>query len=182
VLIGIATELRAGAVLTTQVSSHARRVVREIDIARRILHEARETRSLAKGISDALMTVHDKRPFPDTPAEIDEIARAVRDPSFRVQISTDGLHVYNRDGHRHGTDPFALFPQLGLEHDGSHAFYMGVELARAEIAWSLGKRYAQDSPLAWGCATGNAMQPATSTCAPDLPAAPSASASTEDSR
>ena len=30
---------------------------------------------------------------------------------------------------------------------------MGVELAHAEIAWKLGKRYVQDRPLDWGCAT-----------------------------
>ena len=29
---------------------------------------------------------------------------------------------------------------------------MGVELAHAEIAWRLGKRYVQDQPLHWGCA------------------------------
>ena len=49
-------------------------------------------------------------------------------------------------------DPFTLFPDLKVEQDGGHAFYLGVELARAEIAWRLGKRYAQDSPLDWGVA------------------------------
>jgi hypothetical protein len=29
---------------------------------------------------------------------------------------------------------------------------MGVELARAQIAWQLGKRYAQDEELRWGAA------------------------------
>ena len=33
-----------------------------------------------------------------------------------------------------------------------HAFYLGAELMKAEIAWRLGKRYAQDEPLDWGCA------------------------------
>ena len=33
-----------------------------------------------------------------------------------------------------------------------HAFYLGTELMKAEIAWRLGKRYAQDEPLDWGCA------------------------------
>src|SRR4029079_18550306 len=55
-------------------------------------------------------------------------------------------------GLRLADDPFALWPQLGLGDDAAHAFYMGVELARAEIAWRLGKRYVQDQPLAWGCA------------------------------
>jgi hypothetical protein len=53
---------------------------------------------------------------------------------------------------RTATDPFKLLPTLGLEHDGSHAFYMGAELARAQIAWQLGKRYVQDQELEWGAA------------------------------
>ena len=166
VLFGIAAELGVAAVLTTEVSGHARRAVREADVARRVMHAARETRSLPKGLSDALMTVHDKRPFPDSPDEIAETAAAVRDPNFRVQVSTQGLHVYNRDGHHVAADPFALWPKLGLEDDGGHAFYMGVELARAEIAWSLGKRYTQDQPLAWGCAVERAAEDLLAWCAP----------------
>lgn len=152
-LIGIAAEMRASAVLTTQVSPHARRAVREVDAARRIMFAAREQQTLARGYSEALLTVHGRRPFPDSVEEIERNAAAVKDPSFRVQISERGLHVYNRDGLHTATDPFALYPRLGLADDGGHAFYMGVELARAEIAWQLGKRYVQDRPLGWGCAT-----------------------------
>lgn len=166
VLFGIATELRVSAVLTTEVSGHARRAVREADVARRIMYAARELQTLPKGLSDELMTVRDKHPFPDSDAEIAEVAGAVRDPNFRVQISQTGLHVYNRAGHHVATDPFALWPRLALEQDGSHAFYMGVELARAEIAWSLGKRYAQDQPLAWGCATDRTVENLLAHCAP----------------
>ncbi len=75
----------------------------------------------------------------------------MRDPNFRVQVAADGIHVYNRDGHAVDGDPFALYPGLGLEADGGHAFYMGVQLARAEIAWKLGKRFDQDQALDWGC-------------------------------
>ena len=46
----------------------------------------------------------------------------------------------------------ALFAELGVEHDGPHAFYLGTELMKAEIAWRLGKRYARILPLDWGCA------------------------------
>ncbi len=166
VLFGIAAELRAGAVLTTQVSRHARRAVREADVARRVMYQARETSSLPKGMTDALMTVHGKYPFPDSPEEIAETARSVRDPSFRVQVSQRGLHIYNRDGHHVDTDPFALYPRLGVEADGGHAFYLGVELARAEIAWSLGKRYSQDQPLDWGCATDRPVDDRLHQCAP----------------
>jgi hypothetical protein len=34
--------------------------------------------------------------------------------------------------------------------DPSHAFYLGYELARAEIALHLGKQYVQDAPMRWG--------------------------------
>jgi dihydropteroate synthase-like protein len=152
VLFGMAAELRIAAVLTTSVSLHARRAVREADVARRIMHAARETQTLPKGISGALSSLHAKRPFPYDAAEIAAFAEAVRDPNFRVQVSADGIHVYNRDGHHVDADPFALYPKLGVEHDGGHAFYLGVQLARAEIAWRLGKRFDQDQMLDWGCA------------------------------
>jgi dihydropteroate synthase-like protein len=165
-LLGICAELDIAAVLTTQVSPHARRAVREADRARRVMHAAATLRSLPKGIDDGLMTVHDKHPFPDTPAEIAATAAQVRDPNFRIQVTAEGLHVYNRDGLRVAQDAFALWPQLGLEGDASHAFYMGVELARAEIAWKLGKRYVQDEPLAWGVAVDRAADDLTAWHAP----------------
>jgi len=165
-LFGIAAELNVAAVLTTQVSAHARRAVREADWARRIMHAAARHQTLPKGMSDALMTVHAKHPFPDTPQEIEQVAAQVRDPNFRVQVSARGLHVYNRDGLRIGQGAFELWPQLKLEHDANHAFYMGVELAHAEIAWRLGKRYVQDQPLDWGCAVATDAADLNAWCAP----------------
>ncbi len=165
-LLGVCAELDVAAVLTTQVSAHACRAVREVDWARRIMHAARSRQMLPKGLSDQLMTVHAKHPFPDTPQEIAQTAAAVRDPNFRVQVSAQGLHVYNRDGLRSGQGAFELWPQLGLEQDASHAFYMGVELAHAEIAWRLGKRYVQDQPLDWGCATEAPAQDLNAWCEP----------------
>ena len=151
VLLGMAAELRVSAVLTTSVSLHARRAVKEADVARRVMHVAREAQVLPKGICSDLSALHDKRPFPYDAAEIGLIAEAIRDPNFRVQVAADGIHVYNRDGHSVEVDPFALYPGLKLEADGGHAFYMGVQLARAEIAWKLGKRFDQDQALDWGC-------------------------------
>ena len=152
VLLGIGVELGIAGILTTQVSGHARCAIREADVARRMMYAARECQTLPKGFTPELMTTHAKHPFPDTPEEIAATAAAIRDPNFRVQVSTDGIHVYNRDGHHLAADAFALWPHLHLEADGAHAFYMGVELARAELAWRLGKRYSQDQPLDWGCA------------------------------
>jgi dihydropteroate synthase len=152
VLAGIASELGIRNILTTQVSEHARRVVRELDIARRTMFLARRNNGLPRNLDKRLLTIHERHPFPYNLAEIEETAAAVSDPSYRVQASADGMHVYNRDGLQTATDPFALYPQLEFKGDVGHAFYMGTELARAQIAWQLGKRYVQDQELDWGCA------------------------------
>jgi len=96
--------------------------------------------------------VHARRPFPYSSDEIAQIASEVRDPNFRIQVGERGIHIFNREGLSVAADPYQLFSRLGVEADGAHAFYLGVELARAQIAWQLGKRYAQDEELAWGCA------------------------------
>jgi dihydropteroate synthase-like protein len=151
-LLGIMSELRITHLLTTQVSPHASACVREIDRARRLMFAAREDNSLPKGYDAGLIIGHERKPFPYSTEEIRETAAMVRDPSYRVQVNADGIHVYNRDTRVLGGDPFKLFPELGLlQADAPHAFYMGVELARAQIAWQLGKRYMQDEELNWGC-------------------------------
>ncbi|MBC7205631.1 MAG: dihydropteroate synthase, partial [Methyloversatilis sp.] len=165
-LFGIISELRIGAVLATEVSPHARRAVKEADIARRVMFAAREDNALPRDYSDDLMTTHQRRPFPDTPQEIAEIAATVRDPNFRIQVSEQGIHIYNRDGLQVHTDPFALYPGLNVAEDGAHAFYLGVELARAQIAWQLGRRYAQDEELQWGAAVEKKEQDLMAHCAP----------------
>jgi dihydropteroate synthase len=152
VLLGVAVELKLNAILTTQVSPHCRRAVREADWARRMMYAARESQSLPRDLTDALLTVHARKPFPYSSDEIAQVASEVRDPNFRIQVGDRGVHVFNREGLSVATDPYELYSRLGVEDDGAHAFYLGVELARAQIAWQLGKRYAQDEELAWGCA------------------------------
>ena len=98
------------------------------------------------------MQLHDRSPFPNTPQEIAELAGQIKDANFRIETADDGIHVYSRDGHHVAQDAFSLFPKLGVGSDAPHAFYLGAELMKAEIAWRLGKRYAQDEPLDWGCA------------------------------
>lgn len=151
ILLGIASELDIRNILTTQVSPHARNAVREADCARRIMYAAARESALPRNIDSGLLRVHERTPFPYDQKEIEQMALTIRDPSFRIQVSEAGVHVYNRDGIRTGTEPFAFYADLGVDGDASHSFYLGVELARAEIAWKLGKRYVQDQPLRWGC-------------------------------
>ncbi len=150
-LFGIIAELGINAVLTTEVSPHAKNAVAEADIARRVMYAAQQDKRLPRDYASGLLGLHDRRPFPYTPQEIAEFASQIKDPSFRIQVSETGVHVYNRDGELIDIDPFRLYPQLRVDDDASHAFYLGVELARAQIAWQLGKRYVQDEELEWGC-------------------------------
>jgi len=152
VLLGICSELHIRNVLVVQVSQHTRRTVEEHDAVRRLMYRSREDENLPKGYGSQLLSLHDLRPYPDTPEQIAAMAEAVRDQNFRIEVAEDGIHIYNRDGHHVSKDPFELFDQLGVEKDGPHAFYLGYELAKAETAYALAKRYAQDSPLDWGVA------------------------------
>jgi dihydropteroate synthase-like protein len=151
-LLGICSELAVRNLLVVQVSPHTRRTIQEHDAARRIMFAARADGGLPKHYGDALLSLHDLRPFPNTSREIGELAAQVRDGNFRIEVADDGIHVYNRHGHHTGQDALSLYPKLGVAADGAHAFYLGTELMKAEIAWRLGKRYAQDAPLDWGCA------------------------------
>ena len=157
-LLGLCSELAIRNVLVVQVSPHTRRTIEEHDQARRLMFAAREDASLPKGYRTRLLQLHDKLPFPVTTTEIAEVAGAVKDRNFRIETAQDGIHVYNRDGHHVARDAFSLFEKLGVESDGAHAFYLGAELMKAETAWKLGKRFAQDEPLDWGCAVDEANE------------------------
>jgi dihydropteroate synthase-like protein len=152
ILMGVVSELAIRNVLVVQVSPHCHRSVQEHDAARRIMYAAREDASLPKDYGPALMGLRDRKPFPNSAEEIAEMASLIGDGNYRIEVAEDGIHLYNKDLHQVARDPFALFPHLAVETDGSHAFYLGVETARAEIAWRLGKRYAQDGALQWGAA------------------------------
>jgi len=150
-LMGISAELNINNVLVVQVSDHTKRVLEETDLARKIMYAAKKDHSLPVGYDSGLISLHEKKPFTSV-KEINETTKMIKDPNFRIQVSEKGVHVYNRDGHYLEQDPFAFFPKINLENDGGHAFYIGIETARAHIAWELGKKYVQDEDLKWGCA------------------------------
>jgi dihydropteroate synthase-like protein len=152
VLAGLCSELEIRNVLVVHVSPHTVRTVEEHDIARRILFAAKADGALPRGYDPGLLQAHDRKPFTAAPEDIEALAGEVRDANFRIMTAEDGVHIFNAAGHEVAKDAFELFPKLGVERDGAHAFYLGAELTKAEIAWRLGKRYAQDEPLSWGVA------------------------------
>ncbi len=151
VLLGICSELAIRNVLVVQVSPHTRRTIAEHDAARRMMFAARADASLPKDYSAALLQLHERSPFPNSTKDIADVAAQVKDANFRIETAEDGIHIYNRAGHHVAQDALSLFPKLALEADAPHAFYLGAELMKAEIAYRLGKRYTQDEPLSWGC-------------------------------
>ena len=152
VLIAIAQELGVRAVLTTEVIPWARGSVREIDIARRLMHYAVTKRSLPKNIDDRLVTVKDPKILSYSDDELKQLQSSIKDANFRIFTDRDTITVLNAEKFVRGTDIQEIFDQLGVtEH--THAFYLGKELAKAKLAISLGKTYRQEGQLAWGYLT-----------------------------
>jgi dihydropteroate synthase-like protein len=160
-LLGACSELAVRNVLVVQVSSHTRRTIQEHDAARRVMFAARADAALPKGYGTALLALHDKRPVVSSPEQVAINAAAVRDANFRIEVSDDGIHAYNKATHAKGEEALGFYPGLGVETDAAHAFYLGTELAKAEVAWRLGKRYVQDEPLDFGCAADMPVEDAT---------------------
>ncbi len=149
-LVAICSELLIRNVLVVQVSPHTRRTIEEHDAARRLMYRARQDESLPKGYGGLMLSLHDLIPHPQSATEVAAAAKEIKDDNFRIQVTGLGVHIYNRNGHHVARDPFDLFSKLGVEADGAHAFYLGYELAKAEAAMQLAKRYVQDVPLDWG--------------------------------
>jgi dihydropteroate synthase-like protein len=158
ILAGLCSELSIGNVLVVNVSPHTVRTVEEHDCARRIMFAAKQDHALPRGYNASLLQIHDRKPYPNSIDDIEALAADVRDANFRIMTAPDGVHIFNGKGHQVAIDAFELFPGLNVEGDGAHAFYLGAELTKAEIAWKLGKRYAQDEPVAWGAAVPEKQQ------------------------
>jgi dihydropteroate synthase len=155
VLIGICQELGVRAVLTTEVIPWARGAVREVDVARRLMHYAITQRTIPKNIDDRLVTIKDPAVLTYSEEELRAIQAGITDPNFRIFTDRDGIIVLNNERFVRSTSLSRLgdvFAQLGVD-EATHAFYLGAELARASLAVTLGKTYRQDETLSWGYLT-----------------------------
>jgi dihydropteroate synthase len=151
-LLAICEEVGVGAVLTTEVIPWARGSVREIDIARRLMHHAIVNHTLPKGVDDRLVTVKDPEILAYDEAELRRIHSEVRDPNFRIFTDQNTITVFNNEIFIRGTDIQVIFSQLDVE-EATHAFYLGRELMKARLAITLGKTYRQEGALSWGYLT-----------------------------
>ena len=151
-LIAICQELGIRAVLTTEVIPWARGAVKEIDVARRLMHYAVTKRTVPKGIDDRLVTVKDPEVLTYSEADLRALQAAITDPNYRIFADRDAITVFNSERFVRGTDIQEIFDQLEVD-EPTHAFYLGKELAKASLAVSLGKTYRQEGTLSWGYLT-----------------------------
>ena len=152
VLLAICEEVGVQAVLTTEVIPWARGSVREIDIARRLMHYAVTNQTVPKTVDDRLLTVKDPIILEYDEAELRQLHAAVRDPNFRIFTDRQTITVFNNEIFVRGTDIQVIFSQLGVD-EPTHAFYLGRELLKAKLAITLGKTYRQEGALSWGYLT-----------------------------
>jgi dihydropteroate synthase len=152
VLLAVCEEVGVRAVLTTEVIPWARGAVREIDIARRLMHHAVTNRTIPKGLDDRLVTVKDPEVLAYDEAELRRLHSEVKDPNFRIFTDRDTITVFNNEIFIRGTDIQEIFSQLGVD-EATHAFYLGRELMKAKLAITLGKTYRQEGALNWGYLT-----------------------------
>ncbi len=157
-LAGVCQELGIRSVLTTEVINWARSAVREFDLARRLMHYSFNHKVLPKHVDSKLVMLRDPKTHELGAAGLSQLAAQIQDPNFRIFVERGQIHLLNRDGHWHGTDPYLLFDTVvsqstSAKLDPSHAFYLGYELSKAVTALTLGKQYTQDETLNWGFLT-----------------------------
>lgn len=155
-LAGLCQELGVHSVLTTEVINWARSAVKEFDVARRLVHYAVHNHVLPKHLHGDLVMLRDPKVHEPGEQAVAELAERISDPNFRILVDGGAIHVINRDGHWHGTDPYAIFDDVAAvcgPLDTAHCFYLGYELCKARTALTLGKQYVQDEALRWGFLT-----------------------------
>jgi dihydropteroate synthase-like protein len=154
-LAAICEELGIQSVLTTQVINWCQTAVAEFDAARKLAHHAITNQVIPKHIDSSLVMLRDAKLKPQSEATLATLAAAITDSNFRIFAESSGLHLMNRQGHWSGDRPFDIFAaaiKANAEIDAGHAFYLGYEMARAEIMRLLGKQYTQDEPISFGVA------------------------------
>jgi dihydropteroate synthase-like protein len=156
VLAGFCQELGIRSVLTTEVINWSRSSVRELDLARRLVHHAVREKAVPKRLEPNLVLLRDPKLTRLGEAGLRELAERITDRNYRLFAEDGELHILNGQMYLRGTDPFQLFDELmkrDPKMDPAHAFYLGYECAKAVTALTLGKQYTQDQALRWGFLT-----------------------------
>lgn len=175
VLAAICEELRIGSVLTTQVINWCRSAVAEFDAARRLVRYSLSQRRLPKHLDGRLLLLRDPKLHELGDDGLRQLQARITDPNFRIFAERGEVHLLNRDGYWHGSDPYEVFDRMVAAVGtltAEHAFYLGMELMKARTALTLGKQYVQDEALRWGFLTVeeiSAVERRHRAAAPDTP-------------
>lgn len=154
-LAAMCEELGIQSVLTTQVINWCRTAVAEFDAARKLVHHAITNQVIPKHIDSSLVMLRDSKLQAQSEESLNALASALTDANFRIFAEQSGVHLMNKHGHWKGDQPFQIFAAAlaaNPDIDPSHAFYLGYEMARAEMTRLLGKRYVQDEAIGFGLA------------------------------
>ena len=151
-LIGYCQELGIRWILTTEDATWARGAVKEVDVARRLMHYAVTHRSLPKHVDPRLVTVKDQEIIAWDEAQLRGLQAGIKDLNFRIFTDRSRIYVFNAERFVTGTGISEIFAQLDVQ-EPTHAFYLGRELMKAQLAIALGKTYRQEGQLSWGYLT-----------------------------
>ncbi|MEM2902454.1 MAG: dihydropteroate synthase-like protein [Candidatus Bathyarchaeia archaeon] len=170
ILAGIASELNASVILTTEASSKTRGCVSELVKAVKMMTLAKKRNSPPKDLGLDLLILKDKtvREELETP-ELRDVKPVSSDHERRVSFDPKGcfkimvdrrrseilLFHYTYKGGKpdaafRGKDPLKMCRAVlrkGLISRMDHAAYLGAELMKAQVALETGKTYIQDEPL-----------------------------------
>jgi dihydropteroate synthase-like protein len=170
---GIASEIGASILLTTENSDKAKGSIRELAIASKMMFMAKKRGSVPKDLGLDLLVFKDKRireePYNrEIEAETQIITATEKrksllfDPKGCFKIMIDRANeaiaaLYFSTSKRDkpamiikgktAEDVYAKILEMNLATRLDHVAYLGSEIAKAEIALKTGKEYIQDSPL-----------------------------------
>ena len=96
IMLGIVEELKLNHILTTQVSRHCSTVIRETDLARRIIHAASENNITPKHINNGLLINHGHKDYAYTSDELSDMKSNIKDKNYRIYVNDDGVHLFNK--------------------------------------------------------------------------------------
>ncbi|MDD3468343.1 MAG: DUF6513 domain-containing protein [Thermoguttaceae bacterium] len=156
-LLGFCEEQRIWSAMLSPLSNRMCTALSECDHARRMFHYALWRRVLPHRIEPELSSLHDPILYESTVAQIEDFAKRLKDPNYRIYVADGKLHAVAEDFHVEAKDPYILFELLRIQGkravDPDYSFYLGYELAKAHTAMTLHKTYRQDESLNWGLHT-----------------------------
>jgi dihydropteroate synthase-like protein len=156
-LAALGEEYKASILFTPEYSAKGAGSVRELAIASRMMHLARQRRTPPKDLGLDLLVMKEKRLLPEEIMperfiEADEAQNYEPDHagSFRIYLCRGRILASNESMTVAGSNARDILNTLidrGLVSRLDHAGYLGRELEKAQIALRLKRNYVQDEPL-----------------------------------